>query len=142
MKERKIYICHSMPYSQYKSEENTENYVHIFASLFKLMYILLVFYIIILSICHKFIDFSISGGSIPRNLYHFLQGNNHKIVGSRGTKVHWINTYQFILSVCMAIIPRDSAQGLPSPIGLIPIHFYCLQGNNIKRVVPRGANTH
>ena len=40
------------------------------------------------------------------------------------------------------IITRESAQGALSPIGLIPSIFNWPQGNNTKRVVPRGTKSH
>ena len=109
--------------SQYKSGENTEIYFHIVASLLHLIYILWVFYVRILYICHKFIDSSISGGLIPHHLFYFLQGDNHYRVVPRGTKAHWVNPYQFIFAVWKAIISRELSQGTLSPIRLIPSHF-------------------
>ena len=53
--------------SQYKSGEKTEIYVHIVASRMQLICILWAFYVIILSICNKFIDLSISGALISLN---------------------------------------------------------------------------
>ena len=94
------------------------------------------------SICHSFIDSSISGGLAPHNLFYCLQVNNHTRVGPRDTKAHWVNPQQFILAVWKAIIPRDLAIGTLSPIGLIHSIFFCPQGNNIKRVGPRGTNAH
>ena len=98
-------------------------YVHIFASWLQLIYILWVFYVRILSICHKLIGSIISEGLIPRNLFYFLQGNNQKRVGPRGTKAHRVNPYKFILVIWKAIISRELYQGTLSPIGLIPSHF-------------------
>ena len=96
-------------------------YVHIIDSLFQLIYILWVFYVRMLSICHKFIDPSISGGLIPHICFGCLQVNNIKRVTPKGTKAHWVNPYKFILSVWKAIISRGLDQGTIIPIGLIPI---------------------
>ena len=85
------YIWHSMSASQYKSGENTEIYVHIVASWLQFIYILWIFYVIILSICHKFIDSSISGRLIPCNFFYCLQGNIHKGVNPGGNDSNWIN---------------------------------------------------
>ena len=118
-------------------------YVSIVASRPQLIYILWVFYVIMQSICHNFIDFIISRGLIPRNVFYFLQVNNHKRVGPRGTKYRWFNPYKFIFSVWKEIISRELDQGTLSPIGLIPGHFFhWLQGNNINRVASRVTKDH
>ena len=90
-----IYINDSMSASQYRSVENTETCVHIFASWLQLIYILWVFYVSILSICHKFIDSSISIGLTLRNFFN----------------------------ICKAIISIDFSPGVIRPIGLIPSNF-------------------
>ena len=145
-------------------------YVHIFTLWIQLIYILWVFNVIILSICHNFIDSSISGGLVPHNLFYCLQGNNHKRVGPRGTNYHCVDPYQFILVAWKAIISRESDIATLSTIGLthgnvftgwkavismesdlgalrtimlIPTIFLnWLQGNNIKIVGPRGTKAH
>ena len=139
-----IYICQYMSASQYKSGENANKYVHVVSSWLQLIYILWVFNVIILSICHKFIDSSISGGLIPCNLFYCLQGNNHDRVGPRGTKFHWINPYQFILAVWKAIISRELVKGTLSSIGLFPIDLFCMYGKKlyINRVGPRYTKSH
>ena len=63
------YICQYMSDSQYKSRENTKMYVYIVASWLQLIYILWVFYVRILSICHNSINASIYVGLI---LYHLF----------------------------------------------------------------------
>ena len=158
-----VVICHIHNINQDKVK-NIYSYGGFMNPLY--IYILWVFYIRILSIFHNSVDPSISGGLIPRNLFYCPQGNNHKRFVPRVTKVHWVNPYQFILSVCNAIISRESSQGTISPIGLIPSHFFTsfkaiipgeslqgelspiglipsffkwLQGDNIKRFGPRGT---
>ena len=117
-------------------------YVRILSSWLQLVYILWLFYVSIFSICHKFIDSIISGGLIPSHLFYCLQGNNNKRFVPRVNKAHWVNPYKFILAVCKAIISIELAQGSLSTIGLIPSHFYWMQGKNIKRVGPRGTKSH
>ena len=117
-------------------------YVHTVTSWLQLTYILWVFYVIILSICHKFIESSIYGGLISGNFFavckaiisresalghsgllgwslsiyfSFLEGNNINRVGPRVTKSHLINLHPF---------------------------FHCLQVNNIKRAISRGTEFH
>ena len=82
-----------MSASQYKSGENTEMYIRIASSLLQLIYILWVFYVRILYICHNLIDSSIYGGIIPRNYFYYLQGDDHKIFCPRGTKSQFVNPY-------------------------------------------------
>ena len=73
---------------------------------------------------------------------HWIQGNNIKIFGQRGTTENWVNS-QHSLTVCKAIITRESAQGSLSNIGLISSNILnLLQGNNMKRFVPRGTKAH
>ena len=97
----------------------------------------------ILSIFHNFIDSRIFGELIFHNCFKYLQGKNNRILNPRGTKAHWINPYQFILAVWKEIISRESAIGTLSPIGSTHGNvFYCMQGNNIKRVSPRGTKAH
>ena len=114
-------------------------YVHIVDSWLKLIYTFWVFYVIILSICHKFIDSSIYGGLIPRNFLNCMQGNNHKGVGTRGTNAHWVNPYQFILSIWKTILSRESDQGNLSHIGLIPSYFFTGCKEIISREPAQGA---
>ena len=82
-----------------------------------------VFNVRIVSISHKLIESSISGGLISRNLFYCLQGDKHKRFRPRGTNDHWVNPYQFILAVWKAIISKESSQWALSHIGLIPIIF-------------------
>ena len=126
-------------------------------------------YIFVGILCQNFVESSISGVLILRNFFYCLQGNNHKRVGPRGTKAHWVNPFKFVLAVKKAIISIELAQGELSPIGLIPINFltgfkaiisrdsaqgelrsigfilsffHWLQGNNIKRSNPMGTKDH
>ena len=101
-----------------KYRKKYRNVCSFFASWLQLIYILWVFYVRILSIFHNFIDSSIFWGLVFHNLFYYLQGNNHKRVGPRGTKTHWINTYQFILAVWKEIISRESSIGTLITIGL------------------------
>ena len=144
-------ICQNQNIIQEKYKMN----VHIVASWIQLIYILWVFYVRMLSICHKFIDSSIYGGSIPHIFLNCLQGNNLKRVVPKGTKYHWVNPYLFILSIwkaiisiessegtskyhwvnpypffsgCKAIISRESAQWTLRPIGIVPINLFYLSG--------------
>ena len=117
------YIRCYMSASKIKPRENTEMYVHIVASWLQLVYIWWVFYVRMLSICHKFIDSNISGELILCNLFYCLQKNKQMRSGPRGTKAHWINPYEFILSVWKVIISRELAQSTLSTIGFIPSHF-------------------
>ena len=66
-------------------------------------------------------------GLIPSIFFHWLQGNNIKRVGPRGTKAHWVNPSYIFKTGCKEIISRESPQGGLSPIGFIPRKcFYCL----------------
>ena len=120
---KEIYIRIYVSASQYKSGENTDMYVRIVASWLHLIYILWVFYVRILSICHNLNDSSISGGLVPHNLFYYLKVNNHNRVGLRGNNAHWVNPYQFILAVWKAIILIESDIGTPSTIGLNHVFF-------------------
>ena len=133
------YISCYMSDSQYISGGNIEIYVHIVASWLQLIYILWVFYVRILSICHKFIESSISGGLIPCNVFYCLQGNNHNRVDPIFTNSHCVNPYQLILAVCKATISRELYQGALRPIGLIPRIFITFFKAIISRESPQGA---
>ena len=132
------YIRSFMSASLYKSGENTEMYAHIVSSWLQLIYIFWVFYIRILSICHKFIDSNIYERFIPCGLCYCLQGNTHNRVVPRGTKAHLVNPYQFILAVWKAIISREPAQGIPSPIGSIPSIFLLDARQYYQEIWPKG----
>ena len=60
-KKKGRYVHNFMLASQYKSGENTETHIHIVSSWLQVIYILWIFYVSILSICHRFIDSSIFG---------------------------------------------------------------------------------
>ena len=133
------YIRRYVSASQYKAGENTNMYARIVASWLQLIYFLWVFYVRILSICHNFIESSISGGLVPHDFSYCLQVNNHKRVGPRVTKAHWFNPCQFIISVWKAIISRESVIGTLCTIELTHGNFFTGYKTIISRESDQGA---
>ena len=77
----------------------------------------------------------------PLQFFLLAAKKNLKRVVPRGIKSCWVHPLHFF-SGFKEIISIESSQGELRLVGLIPVNFYWVQGNTIKRFNPRGTQAH